>query len=60
MIAATIATDLRSRDGYEDGARMALEFALSEDPPREWPEGSFGHHLGRTRLAGDSPLQGQR
>jgi hypothetical protein len=44
-IAACIALDLRELAGYAEGARMAFEFALMDDPPREWPEGSFGHQV---------------
>lgn len=43
MIASLIATDQRNYDGFRGGARMALDFALMDDPPREWPAGTYGH-----------------
>lgn len=46
-IAGMIATDLRDREGFEEGARMALDFALMPDPPRDWPDGSFGDRMRR-------------
>lgn len=44
-IAGYIATDLRDTDGWQDGARQALEYAILDDPPREWPEGTYGWTL---------------
>jgi hypothetical protein len=46
-ISGYIATDLRDQPGFEDGARMALDYALMDDPPREWPAGSFGHQIAK-------------
>lgn len=60
LIAMTIALDERDTEGYQDGARMALDFALMDDPPRSWPEGGWGHPSSLAARAKATNLEGDQ
>jgi hypothetical protein len=51
-IAAMLASEFRGDPRAPIAARMALEFALDDDPPAEWPEFSAGWYVLRDREGG--------